>query len=40
MQQSFFECVGTLLAISGIAFSISVFALIALPFLDRFHRWF
>jgi len=40
MQQSFLECIGTWVAIAGIGFSISVMALIALPFLDRFHRWF
>ena len=30
----------TLLAAAGIAFSIAIFMLIALPFIDRHHRWF
>ena len=30
----------TLLAAAGIAFSIAIFIMIALPFIDRHHRWF
>lgn len=31
---------GTLIAIVGIAFSVTIFSMIALVFLDRGRRWF